>query len=375
VRTPEAGAKGDQTRLMAQLNELAARHELVLVAPRPSDARLRIELEQLAEVIWFDAGLVRRAAAAMLAAMRAEPLQVGFMMPRAQWKIARDRSRAVDVTLANTSRALRGPFHSALVVDHVDALSLNMRRRARGPEALPVRCFARLESALLRRWERRVAGWSRAQVVTAEEDASALWQFPPPVVIPQGWDGRGEGVAAPAPNRDIDVIFTGNMRYPPNRAAVKSVDTEIVPLIRDRHPSLNAWIVGRAAASLEVRNMQVASDVPDLGAYLRRAKIALVPLRGGTGSPNKVLEAARGGAALVATPEAVRPFGLPAATGTTAAELASAVVALLADPDKRRRLADAAAGVLPELSVQTLVGRLEDELARSAGPHPALAAH
>ena len=75
-------------------------------------------------------------------------------------------------------------------------------------------------------------------------------------------------------------------------------------------------MVGRDASSLRLSGVEVASDVPDLLAYLRRAKVAIAPLRIGTGTPYKVLEAAASGAAVVATAWAAQCFGLPAAGST-----------------------------------------------------------
>ena len=220
-----------------------------------------------------------------------------------------------------------------LAVDHVDALSLNMLRRSRGPERLPVRLVARIEARLLRRWERRVGRHAAVQVVTAVEDAEALPFGPTPLVLPVALDT----VLATADTdamRDIDVIFTGNMRYPPNRAAAFEFAQQILPLIRRRVPTVRAVVAGRGADRLGLApdpSLVIASDVPDLDVLLRRAKVAIAPLRGGTGTPYKVLEAAANGAAVVATPWVAERFRLSLAVGQHADALADEVVRLLQD--------------------------------------------
>jgi hypothetical protein len=360
VRAPVAGGKGDATRVAAHLRELAKRHDITVIAPRPADARTTAEVERLARACWLDVSSVRRAGGAAWAACRGEPVQVGWMMPRRTWKTVLAATGTADVVVAHTARALRGATPAPLVLDHIDALSLNMARRAHGPERAPVRWFAGFEARRLRRWERRIAGWAGAQVVTSQEDADALPQVPKPRVVPQGWSGTT--VTDPNLVRDIDVIFTGNMRYPPNRSAVQWADSEIVPLVRARHPQLEAWAVGRAASSLRLTAMTVASDVPDIGDYLARSKIALVPLRDGTGSANKVLEAAAFGAALVGTSAAINPFDIPAAVAEDPEQLADAVIQLLEDDAARERLAGHARASLARLSVEALVRELEKEL-------------
>ena len=77
------------------------------------------------------------------------------------------------------------------------------------------------------------------------------------------------------------------------------------------------------------------SPIADRGALLRTVKVALLPLRFGTGQSNKVLEAAEASCALVATPEALRGLAAvarEAGVASTNEGLAEKVLALLADP-------------------------------------------
>ncbi len=52
--------------------------------------------------------------------------------------------------------------------------------------------------------------------------------------------------------------------------------------------------------------IEVQSPFADVAAFARQVKVALFPLRYGTGQSNKVLEAAEGGCAVVATRTAMR---------------------------------------------------------------------
>src|SRR5438270_74965 len=88
-------------------------------------------------------GSVGRALAALADTVRGRPAQLGYTMTPATWRRAARAAADADVVIAITVRALRGPLPVPVVVDHVDALSLNWARRASGPEALPVRLLAR----------------------------------------------------------------------------------------------------------------------------------------------------------------------------------------------------------------------------------------
>jgi len=368
-RYPERGGKGDQQRAFFYAGELFAEHEVwILTNGRPSSERTRRDLEEVAYVAGSRLGRTKRTLGSVGAASRGLPGQVGWMTPLAWWRRVEPALREIDVVLAMTVRALPGPSPAPLVLDHVDALSLNMARRAKGPERLPVRLAAGVESRRLREHERRAAGWARAQLVTSAEDAAHLPQSPEITLLPAPWDG--DCFEEPSDHRrDIDVILTGDMRYPPNRSAATWLTREVVPLVRRRLPAARIWIVGRAAASLVVEDVEIASDVPDIHAYLRRAKVAAARLEGGTGSPIKVLEAAANGAAVVANAWSLRPYGFPGDAADTPQEFAQLIIRYLEEETLRREAVAAALPALHANSTAVLVRRLETVL-RAAADRP-----
>jgi glycosyltransferase involved in cell wall biosynthesis len=189
-------------------------------------------------------------------------------------------------------------------------------------------------------------------------------------VVPNSIDLPGAPPAGAA-GRDIDVVLTGNMAYPPNGDAARWLSDEIAPALWRRRPGASVWVVGRDAGRLALDpRIEVRADVPDLAAYLRRARLALVPLRLGTGAPNKVLEAMAAGAAVVATRSAVAPFDRAAAAFATAGDAdAMAAVAdrLLGDEPERARLAEEAWRVVAAYGADAQRERLE-RLLRAARP-------
>ncbi|MBL7262305.1 glycosyltransferase [Paractinoplanes lichenicola] len=365
-RFPEAGGKGDALRSFAFVRELASRHDVTVVTPsRPSSRKAEAALREHAVVEIRPTRALKRVFGAGKAALRGRPGQVGWMMPSDAWASIRALAPGHDVALAVTVRSIRGPLGIPTVLDHVDALSLNMRRRGDGPES-PLRRFAaRREALALARYERRAARWVDAQVVTDREDAGELPSHPDVTVIPAAWDGTIADVDGA--DRDTDVIFTGNMDYPPNRVAAEWLAHEIVPALRRRRPEARVMVVGRGAARLRLDGVEVASDVPNLADYLARAQVAVVPLRGlGTGSPNKLLEAAAGGAAVVATSWAGARFDVPCLIADDAEEFAAGIDRLLGNDAERDDLARRARRAIEDYSVARTVKRLETVLAGAA---------
>jgi polysaccharide biosynthesis protein PslH len=346
-RLPSRGGKGDQLRAFQFARALAELHQIEVVSSRTGalPSRGEAELAQFATLHLQAVPRAERVLGALTAFLRGQPGQVGWMTPQRTWQLVRQRAADCDVVLAMTVRAVRGGLPVPLVLDHVDALSLNMRRRSAGPEPRIVRLAARIEATLLRRWERRMSRLATAQLAISPIDARAL---PPGVnVLPNSVDFPEPAAAR---ERDIDVIFTGNMAYPPNADAVRWLSDAVAPALWRVRPEAAVWAVGRDARHLALDSrIRIASDVPDLAEYLGRAKVAIAPLRLATGSPNKVLEAMAAGAAVVATPAAVAPFAFPAdafVAAATAETLAAAVAGLLEHRVRRQQLVDRARGLV-----------------------------
>jgi glycosyltransferase involved in cell wall biosynthesis len=144
----------------------------------------------------------------------------------------------------------------------------------------------------------------------------------------------------PTGPRKFDVGFWGRLAHFANRDAAAVLLGEIWPRIRRAKPDATLVIAG-ADAPLFVRRRQgrdgvtVVSPMADRSGLLRRVRVALLPLRFGTGQSNKVLEAAEASCALVATPEAVRGLDAIAAEAVVEREpekLATRVLGMLADP-------------------------------------------
>jgi len=351
ARMPLATGKGDQVRSFRYLTALVEEHEVTVVTTGAGqrDEAGEAELRRLARVVLVEPGRLRRVLGAAGALLRGVPGQVGWMMPPVAWRAALAESRKADVVLAMTARSLRGAVPAPLVLDHVDALSLNMRRRVSGSEPAYVRAGAALEARLLRRWEHRLAPLVAGGLVTSPEDARALPARPRLVVLPVAIPLALHPVA-PATERTIDVILTGNMSYPPNADAAAWLSADLAPRIWARRPQTRIVVVGRDAGGLRLDpRLDVHADVPDVTAFLQDAKVAVAPLRIGTGSPYKVLEALAAGAPVVGTPAAVRPFGLGPDVALSAEDpqaLADAVVDLLDDEGRREAMRRAAHAVL-----------------------------
>ncbi len=237
----------------------------------------------------------------------------------------------------------------------------------------------------VRRWQRlhrRAASTVSAVVVCSELDAGRARAegVDRVAVIPNGYR------AVPHPLGRLDVgspptvLFQGLLRYPPNIEAARWLADEVAPRVRDRVPDLSVRLVGEHGPELDALDdrprVSVVGRVPDMDTELARADLVVVPVRYGSGTRVKVLEAFAHRIPVVSTTVGAEGIGgtdgVHLLLGDDAPTLADAVVRLLTEPDLRRTVTDAAfdrfdAHFRSEL-VEEAVARLATEVAAAERP-------
>ena len=104
----------------------------------------------------------------------------------------------------------------------------------------------------------------------------------------------------------IRVLYVGSMDYHANIDAVTHFARHIWPAIHQQRPELVFTIVGRkpapeVTALAELSGVEVTGTVPDVRPYYASAVAQIVPLRVGSGSRLKILEAMAAGVPVVST--------------------------------------------------------------------------
>jgi glycosyltransferase involved in cell wall biosynthesis len=163
-------------------------------------------------------------------------------------------------------------------------------------------------------------------------------------IVPNGVDTDffTPGTDPVDPNR---LVFTGAIDYRPNTDGVLYFCAEILPRIHAAEPGATFAIVGRTPPR-QVRRLAhrvlVTGTVPDVRPWMRQAAVFVVPLRVGSGTRLKILEAMATGCAVVST--SLGCEGLEVAPGEdiligdTPETFAEQVVRCLRDPDLRAQL-------------------------------------
>lgn len=223
---------------------------------------------------------------------------------------------------------------------------------------LPAALYSRIQAGRIASFERAICAQADAVIAVSAEDAAALRPFRP--------DGKvhvlANGIFADdytAPDQGVDLgsaalVFTGKMDYRPNVDAVQWFANDILPDIRARCPDARLYVVGQKPhASLQTLRaddaVEVTGWVDKVQPFLHAAQVYVAPLRMGSGTRLKILEAMASGCAVVATPAAVA--GLDAETRAAvivvedAAPFAESVTRLLENPAERKALGKKAQAV------------------------------
>ncbi len=263
--------------------------------------------------------------------------------------------------------------------DHKIAARLAVPRpSARGVGSrLRIRAARALSAEEIRRWARlqaRASAGCAATVVCSALDAEravtggmARVEVVPNAFCLVGAPLGPEDVAAPP-----TVLFQGTLRYPPNAEASRFLVDEVAPELRRWVPDVRIRLVGTSTPSLErldnPPSVSVVGRVADMGDELARADLVVVPIRFGSGTRIKILEAFAHRIPVVSTTLGAEGLGVEDGVhlllGDTARELAAACARLLADSRLRGRVVASAQALYEERFTEDLVEARVAEVAQ-----------
>ncbi len=179
-------------------------------------------------------------------------------------------------------------------LDYMDALARGMERRIeRAPMYL--KPFLKIETKRLKTFEHEVFDRFDYKTIISDQDRKLIVHIRNDEieVIPNGVDFE-QFYRIELPTR-YDLVFTGNMSYPPNVMAAEFLVKEIMPLVWKEEPNINVALVGATPSNrvkvLARERVTVTGFVKDIKEYYSSARIFIAPMQIGTGLQNKLLEA------------------------------------------------------------------------------------
>ncbi|MGA2837599.1 MAG: glycosyltransferase [Acidimicrobiales bacterium] len=323
---------------------------------------------------------------------RGIPLPIAMRMadpwPRKLFReFVEDRYDIVWFSTVSTWAWMGRPDLGPTIVDLIDLEDVKERQRIGLIRSTPARDAGERAVRALQEVKTRMNAfdWSRLQhqvahrvdrvVLCSSEDVARLGVanavvIPNTLPDPEHPVGRTEVADPPT------ILFQGSFDYPPNAVGARWLVDEIAPGIRTRLPGARIRLAGQSTPEVEALadepDVTVTGLVLSMVDELARADVVLVPLRSGSGTRLKVLEAFAHRVPVVST--TIGAEGLDVVDGVhlliadTPEAIADACERVCRDTDLRRRLADAGQALFRERFAssvaQVQIRELVDSLAR-----------
>jgi glycosyltransferase involved in cell wall biosynthesis len=179
-------------------------------------------------------------------------------------------------------------------LDYMDVLSKGMERRI-SKSRFFLRPFVQIEAQRLKKYEHFIFNSFQNKIIISEQDRDLIIHAKNDhiEIIRNGVD---EEFFEPRISEvKYDLIFTGNMSYPPNVDGVEYLVNKVLPLVWKENPAVTLAIVGanptQKVLGFAQKNIIVTGWVDDIRAYYAASKVFIAPMQIGTGLQNKLLEA------------------------------------------------------------------------------------
>ena len=354
-RVPWPLEKGDKLRAYHQLKHLSKNHTIILCAL--NDTRVHPDAEKelkkfCSEIHICNLSKPGIALNLLRGLFSGIPFQVAyFTNPSAKRKIAGiisdTKPDRIFAQLIRTAEYVRDQKEIPRTLDYMDIFSKGIERRISKVSVL-WRWLFKMEWKRLLAYEKAVSEDFNALTIISEQDRDLL-----PVKDPKAVRVIANGVDTdffkPMPSeKDYDVLFNGNMNYPPNIESVIYLIQKVLPVVRRKKPHLKVLISGASPApeilALQSDYVTVTGWVDDVRKSFARSKILVAPMQSSIGLQNKLLEAMAMKIPCVTTTLSNNALkAIPDSqilVADTPEQFATHIFLLLDHPDKAERLAE-----------------------------------
>lgn len=161
------------------------------------------------------------------------------------------------------------------------------------------------------------------------------------------------------------IFYAGTLSWEPNRDGLEWLLTEVWPQVSKQAPDAELTICGKGANSALTELMHATQGVtykgfvPDLNAEMEQCRLAIVPLRMGSGMKIKTFDALYRGLPLVTTSVGAEGIDLVHETHAAITDetntFASHIISLLNDPKRSEELAAAGRKLVKEKYTYTIL--------------------
>ena len=300
-RVPFPIEKGDKLRAFHQIRCLAQNNEIILCSL--NDTPLHPEAMKVLSSFCSEIHIIPISKTGMVwnvikTFFNGKPLQVGYFYRNSAQKkiytlIEKCNPDHIYCQLIRVSEYVKDS-KIPKTLDYQDIFSTGAKRQS---ETAPFwkRPFLLMEFRRLLKYEHDIFDKFDHKTIISQPDRDLLLHpsREDVVIIPNGVEH--EYFSPLKKQKTHDLVFTGNMGYPPNIDAARFIAKEIFPLVLKQFPAATLLIAGATphakVMALQASNISVTGWLPDIRDSYASSRIFIAPMRIGTGLQNKLLEA------------------------------------------------------------------------------------
>lgn len=301
-RVPYPLDKGDKLRAFNQIKQLSKQHKIILFALNDShlDGEALNELKKYCtaiSIIKFSKFTIFFNLLRSL--FNGLPFQVGyFYFKSAQKKIdaliEKHQPDHIYCQLIRTTEYVKKYNSIPKTLDYMDVFSKGMQRRTSSAPIYMKPMFY-IEYKRLLKYEKVIFDYFTNKTIISEQDKNLI-PHPKNQQIKVITNGVDTDFFIPLnKNKDFDILFNGNMNYPPNIESVEYLVNKIMPLVWQKMPKARVLISGasphKRVLELQSGRVEVSGWVDDIRENFAKSKLLIAPMQISIGLQNKLLEA------------------------------------------------------------------------------------
>lgn len=297
-RVPNPLDKGDKLRIFHQIKHLSKNHEVLLCALNSSGKKADTRnLKALCNVEVLELNRFKILFNLFFGLFSKKPFQIKYFYQapvhsRVKTIINEFNPDHIYCQLIRCAEYVKDYHDISKTLDYMDALSKGMERREEKVNFW-IKPFIKSEYKRLLRYENIIFDYFENKTIISDQDREYIFHKNRKEihVIPNGVDVE---YFRPQPQADkkYDLVFVGNLNYPPNIEACKFIANDILPLLSNTTKILFSGATpAKVVLALQSDNIEVKSWVDDIRESYSSGKIFVAPMFIGTGLQNKLLEA------------------------------------------------------------------------------------
>ncbi|MFT6997794.1 MAG: sugar transferase (PEP-CTERM/EpsH1 system associated) [Cryomorphaceae bacterium] len=303
-RLPYPLEKGDKLRAYHQLRELNKKNEVILCCLTTEDSQEKhlAEVRKVCNKLHvFKLTKWRIYLNLLFAFFSRKPFQVHYFYQRSIHKtiqkiISDSEPDHIFCQLLRTAEYAKNEHNYRKTIDYQDAFSKGMERRA-DRARFPLREVFNLERKRLVAYENIIFEYFETKVIISDEDRKHIYH-PERQYIHIITNGIDTDFFHPSANRveEFDLVFVGNMSYPPNIETAEFIVEKVLPLLQSKFPDIKLLLAGaeptkKVQVLANQKGVTLRAGLEDIREAYGSGKIFFAPMLIGTGLQNKLLEA------------------------------------------------------------------------------------